>query len=444
MDDRAIEGGEVASDGMMARRTALALLYQILHQKRSLDEAFERDDYFKTLSPRDRGFTRMLVTTVLRRKGQIDDLIRRAMDKGQDPNPVLLRLILYVGVCQIFFMEVADHAAVDTTVTLAEENDLGRQKGLVNAILRRMTGEGREWIQKQDDVRMNFPAWLLESWVKDYTLTMAAHIAQASLTEAALDITVKVPLDVPHWRDTLDATLLPTSSLRRSTGGSVADLPGLAEGQWWVQDAAAALPAMLLGDITGKTIVDLCAAPGGKTMQLAAAQANVIAIDRSSSRMRILQENIDRTGLSDRVTTHITDGAEWQTKEPVDAILLDAPCSATGTIRRHPDLLHLKSARDVIQLMNIQQRLLANAARLLKKGGTLMYCTCSLQKDEGERQIEKFLAENTNFSRWPIAAKEIGGIADAITPEGDVRILPYYLAPYGGIDGFYISRLLKA
>lgn len=444
MDDRSIEGGAGASDGMMARRTALALLYQILNQKRSLDEAFERDDYFKMLSPRDRGFTRMLVTTILRRKGQIDDLIRRAMDKGQDPNPVLLRLILYVGVCQIFFMDVADHAAVDTSVTLAEENDLARQKGLVNAILRRMTGEGREWVQKQDDVRMNFPSWLLESWVKDYTLTMAAHIAQASLTEAALDITVRVPLDVPHWRDALDATLLPTSSLRRSGGGTVADLPGLAEGQWWVQDAAAALPAMLLGDMAGKTVVDLCAAPGGKTMQLAAAQANVIAIDRSSSRMRILQENIDRTGLADRVTTHITDGAEWQTKEPIDAILLDAPCSATGTIRRHPDLLHLKSARDVSQLMNIQQRLLANSARLLKKGGTLIYCTCSLQKDEGERQIDKFLAENTNFSRWPIAAKEIGNLAEAITPDGDVRLLPYHMAPYGGIDGFYISRLIKA
>lgn len=437
-------GEEAASDGMMARRSALAILHKILQQKIALDEAFDRDELFRTLPPRDRGFTRMLVSTCLRRKGQMDDLVRRAVDKGDEPNPVLLKFILYIGMCQIFFMDVPDHASVDTSVTLAEENGLSRQKGFVNAILRRMTGEGREWAERQDPVRMNFPQWILDAWIKDYGLQTAAQIAQASLAEAALDITVKKQGEVKIWQNTLEATYLPTGSLRRLGGGFVADMAGLQDGHWWVQDAAAALPVTLMGDVRGQRIVDLCAAPGGKTMQLAARGANVIAVDRSSSRMKILHENVVRTGLADFVRTHITDGAEWNAGEPVDAVLLDAPCSATGTIRRHPDLLHLKSARDVAQLMDVQERLLSNAARMVKSGGMLMYCTCSLQKDEGERQVEKFLGAHKDFKRWPIAASEIGGLAEAITPEGEVRLLPFHLAPYGGMDGFFISRLIKA
>lgn len=437
-------GEDAASDGMMARRSALAILHKILQQKIALDEAFERDDLFKTLPPRDRGFTRMLVTSCLRRKGQMDDLIRRAVDKGEEPNPVLLKFILYIGICQIFFMDVPDHAAVDTSVALAEENGLSRQKGFVNAILRRMTGEERAWIERQDPVRMNFPQWILDAWIKDYGLQTTAQIAQASLSEAALDITVKKQDEVKIWQNTLEATYLPTGSLRRLTGGFVGDMPGLSDGHWWVQDAAAALPVSLMGDVRGKMVVDLCAAPGGKTMQLAARGASVVAVDRSSSRMKILHENVVRTGLADFVRTHITDGAEWNAGEPVDAVLLDAPCSATGTVRRHPDLLHLKSARDVAQLMNVQERLLNNAARMIKSGGTLIYCTCSLQKDEGERQVEKFLVDHADFKRWPIAASEIGGLAEAITPEGEVRLLPVHLAPYGGMDGFFISRLIKA
>lgn len=433
------------SDGMMARRAAVSLLFQILQQKRNLDEAFERDEMFKSLPLRDRGFTRMLVTTALRRKGQIDDLIRRASDKGEEPNPVILKFILYSGVCQLFFMDVPDHAAVDTAVALAHENGLSKQAGFVNAILRRLAGKGREWVGKQDPVRMNFPAWILDAWIRDYGLGGAAQIALASLTEASLDITPKNPQETPIWQNTLGATLLPTGSLRRLGGGSVADMPGLAEGHWWVQDAAAALPVMLMGDVAGKTVVDLCAAPGGKTMQLAARGANVIAVDRSSSRMKTLYENVSRTGLQDFVLTQITDGAEWRAKDLVDGVLVDAPCSATGTIRRHPDLLHNKSARDVVQLMSVQERLIENASRMIKTGGTLIYCTCSLQKDEGERQVDKFLGDNKEFfRRWPISASEIGGLADAITPQGDVRLLPTHLAPYGGIDGFFISRMIRA
>lgn len=443
MAEAQVRGEEAASDGMMARRSALSILYKILQQKIALDEALERDDLFRTLPPRDRGFTRMLVTTCLRRKGQMDDLIRRAMDKGEEPNPVLLKLILYIGLCQLFFMEVPDHAAVDTSVALADENGLSRQKGFVNAILRRMTGEGRAWAGKQDPVRMNFPGWILDAWIKDYGLQMAAQIAEASLAEAALDMTVKKQDEVKIWQNTLEATYLPTGSLRRMGGGFVADFPGLSDGHWWVQDAAAALPVTLMGDVRGRIIVDLCAAPGGKSMQLAARGAHVTAVDRSSARMKILHDNVVRTGLADFVRTHITDGAEWKPSSHVDAVLLDAPCSATGTIRRHPDLLHLKSARDVTQLMNVQERLLENAARMVKPGGMLVYCTCSLQKDEGERQIDKFLHTHTDFKRWPIAASEIGGLADAITPDGDVRIVPFHLAPYGGMDGFFISRIIR-
>ena len=443
MSDAAEQGGEAAPDGMTARRTALSILHKILQQKIALDEAFERDAFFKTMPPRDRGFTRMLVTTILRRKGQMDDLIRRATGKDEAPDPVLLKLILYIGACQLFFMDVPDHAAVDTSVTLAEENGLSRQKGFVNAVLRRMAGEGLLWIAKQDPVRMNFPNWLLDAWIRDYGLQQAAHIAEASLNEAALDITVKKPDELKLWQGTLEATLLPTQSLRRMGGGFVADLPGLQDGHWWVQDTAAALPVTLMGDLRGKSVVDLCAAPGGKTLQLAARGAQVMAVDRSSNRMKILHENVLRTGLQDRVLTQIIDGAEWRAQEMADAVLLDAPCSATGTIRRHPDLLHNKTARDVAQLLGVQERLLENAARMVKQGGMLLYCTCSLQKDEGERQMEKFLKTHADFKRWPVTAREIGGLAEAVTPEGDVRLLPSHLAPYGGVDGFYISRLIR-
>ena len=432
-----------SDNGLHSRHVAYQILAEVLLRKTPLDQVLTRHVEFNILEGRDRSFVRMLVSTALRRKGQIDDLIRRAVDKDKDLHPQSLVIVLYVGITQVLFMNVPHHAAVDTTVNLAELENMERQKGFINAILRRMTSEGQEWRKLQDIVQMNIPPWLLKQWIADYGLNGAAEIAQASLAEAQTDISLKSQNEKAYWAGELEASVLPTGSIRRQGGGNITELNGFDDGAWWVQDASASLPAKLFGDLNGKMAVDLCAAPGGKTAQLAAGGAHVIAVDRSAKRLEILKENMERLQLTDRVEVTVGDGAIWQPAEPVDAVLLDAPCTATGTIRRHPDVMHLKSEKDLTQLCDLQARLLDNAAAMVKSGGTLIYCTCSLQKLEGEQQVNTFLINHPEFQRSAITADDIGGVAELITEDGDLRILPYHLAPSGGMDGFYVVRLVK-
>lgn len=433
------------ADGLPARAAAFSILSDILGRKKMMEAALEGQATYAALGPRDRAFARMLAATVLRRRGQMDDLIARAMNKGDTPRPDTLRWVLYLGIAQILFMDVADHAAVDTSVTLAAQNNMGGQKGFVNAVLRRIAGpDGRAWLAAQDAAALNIPAWLYNQWRESYGPIRAKDIAAASLAEAALDITVRDAGRIDEFAAALSASALPSGSLRRESGGHVADLPGFDDGAWWVQDASSAIPARLFGAVAGKTVLDLCAAPGGKTMQLAAMGANVVALDRSASRMAMLSENLKRVGLAGRVKTIVEDAAGYNPREAFTHILLDAPCTATGTIRRHPDLLALKTEKDQAGLMSIQSRLLDNAARLLAPGGTLIYCTCSLQKAEGEHQIDRFLADQGRvFRRAPIRREEYGNIDGPVTADGDARILPYHLKDKGGMDGFYIARLQK-
>lgn len=431
------------TDGLAARKAALRILGQVLGQKKMLDTVLERDPDFLALPARDRGFVRMLVATSLRRKGQLDDLIGRTLTKGEVPRPDALRWLLYIGITQILYMDVPDHAAVDTSVTIAGQEGMETKKAFVNAVLRRMTGEGKVWVAQQDEAALNIPDWLYRQWTESYGQSKAKDMARASLGEAALDISLKSNAGKEAWAEKLDAEILPTGSLRRRSGGHVTDLPGFEEGEWWVQDASSALPVRLLGDVTGKTVLDLCAAPGGKTAQLAAAGAKVIAADRSAPRMALLNENLARLNLADKVQTIVEDGSLWHPKEKFQYVLLDAPCSATGTIRRHPDLLTLKTEKDQQGLMGIQERLLRNAADMVEAGGFLIYCTCSLQKAEGEDQVDRFLMDRPDFRRVPVRASEIGNIIGGLTAEGDVRILPHHYADKGGMDGFYIARLQK-
>ena len=263
------------------------------------------------------------------------------------------------------------------------------------------------------------------------------------MCEAPLDITVKSADDRPYWGNTLQASELSTGTLRRMVGGNIREMEGFDDGKWWIQDAAAAIPATLLGDIKDKNVIDMCAAPGGKTLQLAAMGASVTAIDRSAKRLKRLEENLDRMGLKDQVTIEISDAAAWKSIDAPQRILLDAPCSATGTIRRHPDTGYLKSPKDITGLMSIQKRLLTHAGEMLAVGGVLIYCTCSLQKDEGENQIATFLTNNPNFERIAIQPNEIGKYDELINDQGDLRILPYHLSPHGGMDGFFVSRLTR-
>lgn len=432
-----------AADMMRSRRVALALMADILQRNRPLDQAIDESGAFSSLPGRDRAFVRMIVATTLRRLGQIDDFIRQATDRKEPPKPPALQNLLRIGAAQIAFMNVPDYAVVNTSVEIAVKEGLARQKGFVNAVLRRMAADHKKWIEKQDAGRLNTPEWLMRTWIADYGLRTAAEIAQANLSEAMLDISVKDPSMAEYWAGTLQASILPTGSLRRSPGGMVFDLPGFDEGGWWVQDASAALPAHLFGDVEGKHIIDMCAAPGGKTMQLATMGADVTALDRSAGRMKRLKENLERLGLADRVRVEIGDAAVWTPKEPVDNILLDAPCSATGTVRRHPDLLQLKSERDIERLSGIQERLLHKAIDILKPGGLLVYCTCSLQKAESEDQIEKLLETGAPVERVPVTAAELGGVKALVSETGDVRVFPFHMAAYGGMDGFFISRLRK-
>ncbi|MGH1404265.1 MAG: 16S rRNA (cytosine(967)-C(5))-methyltransferase RsmB [Alphaproteobacteria bacterium] len=433
---------ENAAD-LVSRKIALDMLREILDRKNALDVVLERSQEFADLPQRDRAFTRMLITTTLRRLGQIDDLITFAQDRPNTLKTPALHHILRLGVTQMFFMNVPDHASVDTCVRLTEDSGFSKQKGFVNAVLRRLSREGHDRIAKQDASRLNTPDWLLKIWINDYGLQTAGQIALANMSEAALDITVKDKAERAFFGNALTASELSTGTLRRLQGGNIRDLEGFEDGKWWVQDAAAALPATLFGDAKDKKIIDMCAAPGGKTLQLAAMGAHVTAIDRSSKRLKKLKENLVRLDLEEHVHIETADGASWSSKEPVKYILLDAPCSATGTMRRHPDTGYLKSETDITGLQTIQERLLNHSANILSIGGMIIYCTCSLQKAEGEEQIDQFLKMHPNFERNPITPEEVGQYDELINDKGDLRILPFMLSAAGGIDGFFVSRLVK-
>lgn len=440
-------GSVLPSDVMAARVCALDLLEKILVRKLPFDSLLENEAGFQALSSRDRSFVHMLVATALRRLGQIDDLLTRAQDRPDTPRPQVITNILRLGVAQIAFMGVPDHAAVDTSVRLCVAAGLEGMKGFVNAVLRRIIREKDVWMGLQDPARLNIPEWLMRVWCADYGEDEAARITQASLMEAPLDISVKIPDMIPFWAETLGADSLPGGTLRRAAGGgAVTDLPGFSDGMWWVQDAAAAFPARLFGDISGREVVDLCAAPGGKTAQLAAMGAQVTAVDRSAARMKMVSENMGRLRLSHKVQAICADATLWQPPGgagSVPFVLLDAPCTATGTIRRHPDVLHVKTPMDMDRMAGLQHKLLMNAVAMLAPGGLLVYCTCSVQKDEGERQIQNLLSSGAPVRRVPVTLEEIGERAEMLTDSGDVRILPCHEAARGGMDGFFVSRLQK-
>jgi 16S rRNA (cytosine967-C5)-methyltransferase len=332
----------------------------------------------------------------------------------------------------------------------AVRRDRGGAKfaGLANAILRRVSDQGTDLLKDVDRVALNIPAWLLTRWEAVYGPELARRIAEASLTEAALDISLKSAADAANasaWAEKLGGRLLPTGSIRLAAPGRVEDLPGYAEGAWWVQDAAAALVARTVGDVAGRTVADLCAAPGGKTAALAAAGAAVTAVDVSSKRLERLAANLERLHLAAEIMA--ADAATWAPVRTFDVVVLDAPCTATGTIRRHPDILRLRMAEDIPRMTKIQGALLANAARLVGVGGVLIYATCSLEPEEGEQQIAAFLLANEAFERRPIEASELGADRSWITAQGDLRTLPCHLPleppELSGLDGFYVARLAR-
>jgi 16S rRNA (cytosine967-C5)-methyltransferase len=425
--------------GMATRKAAVELLRAVLAQRRPIDEALDSHLALQGMEPRDRAFTRLLLTTTLRRLGQIDALIDGALKTPLARGAATVRDVLRLGLAQRLFLATPSHAAVDTSVELAGLTGFAGMKGLVNAVLRRLAEEGPALLAGQDAPRLNTPDWLWSRLADSYGTDTAAAIAEAHLHEAPLDLSIKADPDL--WATQLDARPLPTGTLRREAGGMVPELSGFAEGAWWVQDAAAAIPARLFGPVEGRRILDLCAAPGGKTAQLAAAGAEVTAIDRSTRRLKRVAENLGRLGLAAEM--HTAEAETFTGGAPYDGVLLDAPCSATGTIRRHPDVPRLKGPEDVAKLVAAQARMLRRAVELVRPGGILIWCTCSLLPEEGEAQIDRLLAEDDRLARVPVAAAEIGGSTELLTPAGDVRTLPSHWPDHGGLDGFHIARLKR-
>jgi 16S rRNA (cytosine967-C5)-methyltransferase len=315
-----------------------------------------------------------------------------------------------------------------------------RLAGLANAVLRRVAAEGSALLAGQDRVRLNIPAWLWQRWRATYGEADARRIAEASLSEPALDIALRPGADAAGWAERLGGRLLQTGAIRLDAHGRIEDLPGYAEGAWWVQGAAAALVVRAAGDVAGREVADLCAAPGGKTAGLTAAGARVTAVDDAPARLSRLRENLARLGLGAEVVA--ADVTTWAPGRTFDAVILDAPCTATGTISRHPDILRLKGPSDVRRMAKVQAAMLANAAALVRPGGVLVYSTCSLEPEEARGQLDAFLARTPSFRHLPIAAPDIDAEPGWIAA-GDVRTLPFHLGEEGGLDGFYISRLQR-
>ncbi len=430
---------------------AVDILEHVLGRGKTLDEALgatQSGARQRELEVRDRALARLLATTVLRHRGRLTAVVSKFLERPLPREARRAELILLIAAAQLLLLGTPSHAAIYLAVEQAQRDPKAeRYHKLANAVLRKVDAKGPDILKALDGVTSDVPDWLMARWGRIYGTDIARQIAEASLDEAPLDLTLKDPSQAAASAEQLKGTVLPTDSIRLAEHGAVEELPGFADGQWWVQDAAASLPARLLGDVTGKRVADLCAAPGGKTAQLAALGARVTAVDHSAPRLTRLEANMQRLGFADRVSSVQADLLDWKVSEPFDAVLLDAPCTATGTIRRHPDLMHLKAEADIERLTKLQARFLEAAAAMVAPGGTLVYCTCSLEPEEGEQQVAQFLAGHGDFSRAPITPAEVGGVADWVTPLGDLRTLPSQMrldAPFkSGMDGFYAARLIR-
>jgi 16S rRNA (cytosine967-C5)-methyltransferase len=420
--------------GLPARLAALDLVRAATARRGGLDEALNLPT-FRKLGPQERAFARALAMAVLRNHGRIERALDARLEKR--PQPAVLEL-LRIGLAQIYALDVPDFAAVATTVKLAERDGATRPfKGLINAVLRGLIREPLKAMAPE----ANAPDWLYQRWKANFGEDAARAIAAAIPHEPPTDLTPRAPGQVEALAAELEAVVLPGPSLRTRRKGDLAGWPGFDAGGWWVQDAAAAVPARLLDLKPGEGALDMCAAPGGKTLQLAAAGAEVVAIDRSANRQKRLSENLARMGLAAEVIA--ADAETWDDPRSFDAVLLDAPCTSTGTFRRNPDVLWATRPGDIAKLADVQHRLLDAAAARVKPGGRLVYCVCSLEREEGETQALAFLRRHPEFTTAPVQPGEGGAPEAAVTAEGWLRILPSHRAAEGGMDGFFAARFVR-
>lgn len=431
-----------AIEGLPARRAALAAFDRVLAERIALDDALESTfaaNAGNSLDERDRRFARALTIVAFRHFGAIDQRLKRFLKKPLPKKAAILRNILRLGLAQLDHMDVPDHAAVSLTVELARSDAIARHfLPLVNGVMRAAGRDPKTAPGRAQTV----PAWLWRRWRAAYGEQDARRILEGLVTSPDLDISVKS--DPEHWAEELGGTVLANGSVRISEKNAVETLPGYEDGAWWVQDAAATLPVKLLGSVAGLDVLDLCAAPGGKSAQLLAGGAHTTIVDISSHRLQRLEQNLQRLHFSADIIA--ADVLEWSAGRMYDAVLLDAPCSATGTIRRHPDVPHTKTEADIEALSELQTAMLERAKDWVRPGGTLIYCTCSLEKEEGEERIADFLKENPHYCRQAVTPPEIGGLASAINEFGDMRTLPFMSFAGNdsfGIDGFFIARLIR-
>jgi len=421
-----------ADIGVEARIAAGVLLNAALEGRSGLDAALSFREVSSLPGP-DRAFARAVAMAALRRLGEIDQILDRKLQKGP---PLAVRTILRVALAQMLILETPAFAAVSTAVKLAEREPKTRPyKNLVNAVLRGIDREGPGLTTAES----NLPEWLAARWRASYGEAALVGLALAAREEPGTDLSVKPDVDSVAVAEAVEGEVLPGGSIRTGRRGDLASWPGFDDGVWWVQDAAAAVPGRLLAPQAGEGVIDLCAAPGGKTLQLAASGASVVALDRSAVRLKRLTENLERTGLSAEVVA--TPAEDWEDDRTFDAVLLDAPCTATGTFRRNPEVLRATKPADVAKLADVQHRLLDAAAERVKPGGRLVYCVCSLEREEGETQIIAFLRRNAAFKTAPADPVAVGAPPEALTPEGWLRILPSMWAEKGGVDGFFVARL---
>ncbi len=418
------------------RPASVSLLIRILDQKQTLDEALAQDELFDRLEGSDRGFARIIVSETLRQLGQIDALLSRFVTgRPFDELDAEVKHILRIGAAQICLLQTPLHAAVSETVDAARAFEASRRAGgLINAVLRKITPKS---LSEMDlPARSAWPnsfARLLETELGE---EVAESVAAAMMQTPPLDLTMKSDAEV--WADRLGGARIGPQTVRLGSG-VVDSLPGYDAGDWWVQDVAATLPVHLLAPSRGERILDLCAAPGGKTLQIAASGAHTTAVDRSAKRLRLVSANLDRTGLE--AQTFAADATKWESMVRYDGVLIDAPCSALGTLRRHPEGPWIKSISDLARFPTIQARLLESAAQRVKKGGRMVYCVCTPMPREGKAIVDGFLKAHPDWVREDVAAEEAGDFASAITPEGDLLTLPALFAERGGCDIFYIARL---
>ena len=410
------------------RTVAFDVLIAVLERRRPLEDALDgADPAGSGVSSRDRAAAHRLAAAVLRRMGTLDAALEPFLARAPPPR---VRLALLMGAAQLLLLDTPPHAAVGTTVSLLRTRGLAPFASLANAVLRRVADAGTAALAGLDGPRLDVPAWLWSSWG-----SAARQIGEALVREAPLDLSLAPGAVVPEG-----GIVLPTGSVRFPAGTSVSGLPGYDDGAFWVQDAAAALPARLLAPRAGERIADLCAAPGGKTAQLAAAGARVVAVERDERRMVRLRRNLLRLRFA--VETVAADAATWIPPALFDAVLLDAPCSATGTVRRHPDVLRLKRASDIAALAEGQDRLIGAAVRMLRPGGRMVYAVCSLQPEEGRLRAEA--AIRLGLRPDPFTAEELAALPEARTPEGWLRTHPGLWPELGGMDGFFAARFVRA